>query len=66
MPVLIDKVSRGHHLFEEAKKEVVRMPNATSDSYIAIGLINNMPDSALVATERQVFELLRAAAADDI
>lgn len=33
-----------------------------TDAVITIGLINNMPDSALQATERQFTELLRAAA----
>jgi homoserine O-succinyltransferase len=33
-----------------------------ADAVITIGLINNMPDSALQATERQFTELLRAAA----
>lgn len=32
------------------------------DSVLTIGLLNNMPDSALQATERQFTELLRAAA----
>jgi homoserine O-succinyltransferase/O-acetyltransferase len=33
-----------------------------ADSVLTIGLINNMPDSALQATERQFMQLLRAAA----
>jgi homoserine O-succinyltransferase len=33
-----------------------------TDSALTIGLINNMPDSALQATERQFMQLLRAAA----
>ena len=33
-----------------------------ADSVLTIGLINNMPDSALQATERQFTQLLQAAA----
>ena len=33
-----------------------------ADALLTIGLINNMPDSALQATERQFMDLLRAAA----
>src|SRR5580693_2652580 len=33
-----------------------------ADAVLTIGLINNMPDSALQATERQFIELLKAAA----
>ena len=34
--------------------------------WITIGLINNMPDAAFRATERQFFSLLEAASRDDI
>jgi homoserine O-succinyltransferase/O-acetyltransferase len=57
MPVLIDVGSRDHHLFREAKDV-----GTTTTSCINIGLVNNMPDSALVSTERQLFELLNVAA----
>jgi homoserine O-succinyltransferase len=36
-----------------------------TDSVINIGLVNNMPDAALQATERQFTELLRAAAGNN-
>ena len=36
-----------------------------ADSVLTIGLINNMPDSALQATERQFTQLLRAAAGNN-
>jgi homoserine O-succinyltransferase len=36
-------------------------PNASQDKKLAIGLLNNMPDSALEATERQFISLLGAA-----
>jgi homoserine O-succinyltransferase len=62
MPVLIDIDSREHHLFaaaESSAKARLETPEAGS---VTIGLINNMPDSALISTERQVFGLLNAAA----
>jgi homoserine O-succinyltransferase len=59
MPVFIDKIAEGHHLFAEAGHACARPKEA-----LAIGLINNMPDGALVSTERQLFDLLRAAADD--
>ena len=33
---------------------------------VTIGLINNMPDAALEATERQFIDLIRAAARDTV
>jgi homoserine O-succinyltransferase/O-acetyltransferase len=41
--------------------ELDRSQNA-ADAVLTIGLINNMPDSALQATERQFIRLLEAAA----
>ena len=65
MPVLIDIDSRDHHLFRaeenDRAKALSESPKAMA-SCINIGLINNMPDSALISTERQLFELLNAAA----
>jgi len=56
MPVSLDKELHEHHLFRaEALSE-------TMADCILVGLINNMPDSALVATERQLFQLLDTAA----
>ena len=58
MPVLLDKERHEHHLFRaEALSESQALANC-----INVGLINNMPDSALIATERQLFRLLDAAA----
>jgi homoserine O-succinyltransferase len=37
-----------------------------SRNCIEIGLVNNMPDAALEATERQFVELIRAATADSV
>ena len=65
MPVLIDMDSRDHHLFKEEgndfAKALSESPKAMN-SCINIGLVNNMPDSALISTERQLFTLLNAAA----
>ena len=64
MPVLIDKHLHDHHLTrDEVNNSAQALPEPkTMVSCINIGLINNMPDSALIATERQLFELLNAAA----
>jgi homoserine O-succinyltransferase/O-acetyltransferase len=65
MPVLIDNVSPNHHLSAEAESNRARVsrefPGADGRS-VNIGLINNMPDGALISTERQLFDLLDEAA----
>src|SRR5262249_36058876 len=49
-------IDREHCLYEEA------MPaRARPGHCLTIGLVNNMPDGALAATERQLFDLLQAA-----
>lgn len=55
MPVFVDSIAHGHHLFELAGTQEPPPGDA-----VTVGLVNNMPDGALVATERQLFELLRA------
>ena len=62
MPVLIDIDSPEHHLFAAAESNAKRLLETSDAPSITIGLINNMPDSALISTERQVFSLLDAAA----
>jgi homoserine O-succinyltransferase len=65
MPVLIHPSSPDHHLFARAgSADVELVPESHTDliDCVDIGLINNMPDSALVPTERQLFDLLSAAA----
>ena len=65
MPVLVDIDSPEHHLFREAENNRAKISLASPKAlvgWVNIGLINNMPDSALVSTERQVFDLLEAAA----
>jgi len=64
MPVLLDRVSRDHHLFMGDDGDCAKALADSVDGMVGlnIGLVNNMPDSALVPTERQLFELLNAAA----
>jgi homoserine O-succinyltransferase/O-acetyltransferase len=60
MSVLIDIEQHDHHLF-------ARAPNASREiasGCLEIGLVNNMPESALIPTERQVFDLVEAAAGE--
>jgi homoserine O-succinyltransferase len=64
MPVLINKDFHDHHLVSgevNNRVKALSKPKAMANC-INVGLINNMPDSALIATERQVFGLLNAAA----
>jgi homoserine O-succinyltransferase/O-acetyltransferase len=60
MPVLIDVDSHEHHLFSRAPNGDAHASAARGEC-LDIGLINNMPDAALMATERQLFDLLDAA-----
>jgi homoserine O-succinyltransferase/O-acetyltransferase len=69
MPVLIHPSSPDHHLFSRGgsgDSEVAFRDDAERFDCVDIGLINNMPDSALVSTERQLFDLLSAAAGKSI
>lgn len=59
MPIFVDNVAEGHHLYREPARVQARPPEA-----VTIGVVNNMPDGALVSTERQLFDVLLAAAAD--
>lgn len=60
MPVLINIEQQDHHLFARARQEMAQQNKSTG--CIDIGLVNNMPDSALIPTERQLFDLLEASA----
>ena len=62
MPVSIDINSPEHHLFAAGESNAKAPLAAPETGGITIGLINNMPDSALISTERQIFDLLSAAA----
>lgn len=69
MPALICPGSPDHHLSARAGSEGAELaPGNHMDlvDSIDIGLVNNMPDSALVPTERQLFDLLSAAAGKSI
>lgn len=63
MPVLIDIDQDDHHLFARARggSAAVKAPRGSRVESLDIGLINNMPDSALIPTERQLFDLLDTA-----
>jgi homoserine O-succinyltransferase/O-acetyltransferase len=63
MPVLVELDSHDHHLFTRASFDgATALANAAFANCVDIGLVNNMPDSALISTERQLFDLLSAAA----
>ncbi|MGH9685740.1 MAG: homoserine O-succinyltransferase MetA [Candidatus Acidiferrales bacterium] len=67
MPLMVDE-NRVPHYFRTTDNglAVKNFENYNaSESYIRIGLVNNMPDSALHDTESQFFDLL-AEAADDV
>ena len=62
MPALINIDLPEHHLFAVAESNAKALSEGReTGSVITIGLINNMPDSALISTERQLFGLLDAA-----
>ncbi len=49
---------------QQSEADAIAQPQNTADAVLTIGLVNNMPDAALQATERQFTDLLRAAAGD--
>jgi homoserine O-succinyltransferase len=57
MPVLIDVEHSDHHLFSRTLP-AMRASRPPPGGWIDVGLVNNMPDAALMSTERQVLELL--------
>jgi homoserine O-succinyltransferase len=64
MPIFLDIDSYEHHLFSRATngaRPASELPRFSKEC-LDIGLVNNMPDAALMATERQLFDLLDAAA----
>jgi homoserine O-succinyltransferase len=64
MPVLVYSNSPDHHLIARECNEGAKahLGKQAGLDCVNIGLINNMPDSALMPTERQLFDLLSAAA----
>jgi len=66
MPVVINLDDRDHHLFRRLSSDyegLTENHDGFSDC-IDIGLVNNMPDTALLSTERQLFDLLSAASSN--
>jgi homoserine O-succinyltransferase/O-acetyltransferase len=65
MPVLVDRGALGYHSLQGAKYQRIEsrleLHQARSEC-IRLGLVNNMPDPALQATEQQFVKLLDAAA----
>src|SRR5258708_16729874 len=64
MPVLVDIDSHDHHLFSRAPSgsAAAKASAGNRGECLDIGLINNMPAAAVMSAERQLFELLAAAA----
>ena len=64
MPILVDIDSYDHHLFSRSSSgnAAAKASLGNRAECLDIGLINNMPDAALMSTERQLFDLLGAAA----
>jgi homoserine O-succinyltransferase len=66
MPVLVDRGPAGCTIVAKERTAQGRETRRTSGraEWIEIGLVNNMPDAALEATEQQFVELLRSAAGE--
>ena len=64
MPVLVNIDSYEHHLFSRARNGSGAESPGNRKECLDIGLINNMSDAALMSTERQLFDLLGAAAGE--
>lgn len=64
MTVIIDVDSHEHHLLSRAPRAGAYAMSSPGNRVecLDIGLINNMSDSALMSTERQLFDLINAAA----
>src|ERR1700739_1516054 len=64
MPVLIDIDQHDHHLFARAPggSAAEKAPPEGRIECLDIDMVKNMPDSALIPTERQLFDLLEASA----
>ncbi len=65
MPVLLDRRVSHDHAHPAPERRATREQIASGETNplrLEVGLVNNMPDSALQSTERQFLTLLRAAA----
>jgi len=67
VPVLIDpSPEQGASTTSQAPRDRRRFFGTSDQACLEIGLLNNMPDAALEATERQYIDLLGAAAGDRV
>jgi homoserine O-succinyltransferase len=67
MPIVVDKGQDGSHTIAGsacAREPLTATLQADAAGWLEIGLINNMPDAALEATEQQFLSLLAAAVGD--
>src|ERR1700731_3380610 len=67
MPILIDRGPGGCSIVAGKDSPAQRLQarrHPAGGEWIEIGLVNNMPEAALEATEQQFLELLGAAAGD--
>jgi homoserine O-succinyltransferase len=67
MPVLVDRGPAGCSILagkEPAGEQLQARRHPAGSEWIEIGLVNNMPEAALEATEQQFLDLLGAAAGD--
>lgn len=67
MPVYLDRTSYRYHRaahWKRPRRNAAVEFRESSANYIDIGLVNNMPDGALKATERQFLTLLDSASED--
>lgn len=61
MPVYLDESPGGHNRFSRTQRDSTGELQVSAARCIHVGLINNMPDGALQATERQFLTLLGSA-----
>jgi len=67
MPILVDRGPGGCSIVAGKDTAAERMEarrHPAGSEWIEIGLVNNMPEAALEATEQQFLELIGAAAGD--
>jgi homoserine O-succinyltransferase len=64
MPLTVDRPSAGSETLARDRRSSRDETGVDRDRRIRIGLVNNMPDAGLAATERQFIGLLHSASAD--
>jgi homoserine O-succinyltransferase len=67
MPILVDRGPAGCRILAGAQSpaEMPQVPHRTRAEWIEIGLLNNMPEAALEATEQQFLDLLGLAVGEN-